>query len=102
MQGIDGEREHVSFPAYKIVAVGEVCNESGGHVSVDKLFSDLVLASSPGLPRLFVAASDVKAVRPGRFWYIRLHWVYTNVTSCQPSIMLPSTRLSRYCTGQLA
>ncbi len=30
------------------------------------------IASSPGLPRLFVAASDVKAGRPGRFWYVMI------------------------------
>ncbi len=30
---------------------------------------------------LFVAASDLKAGRPGRFWYIRLSKVDTNVTS---------------------
>ncbi len=41
------------------------------------------LVSSPGLPRLFVTASDVKAGRPGRFLYIRLRQVDTNVTSCQ-------------------
>ncbi len=37
-------------------------------------------ASSPGLPRLFVTALDIKAGRPGRFWYVRLRQVDTNVT----------------------
>ncbi len=86
---------------YKIV--GEVCNESGGHVSVDKLLSDLVLASSPGLPRLFVAASDVKVVRPGRFGTSDcIRWTRTSLPANHASIMLPSTCLSQYCTGQLA
>ncbi len=42
-----------------------------------------MLASPPCLPRLalFVAASDVKAGRPGRFWYVRLRQADTNVTS---------------------
>ncbi len=45
-----------------------------------------ITASSPCLPRLFVAALDVKAGRPGRFWDVRLRQVDTNVASCQPNI----------------
>ncbi len=30
------------------------------------------VASSPGLPRLFITASDVKVGRPGRFWYVMI------------------------------
>ncbi len=52
---------------------------------------------SPGLPRLFVVASDVKAGRPGRISYVRLGEVDTNVTSCHPNVKLPK-RLSPYCT----
>ncbi len=37
---------------------------------------------------LFVAASDVKAGRPGRFWYVRLHQVDTNVTSANEKNVL--------------
>ncbi len=48
----------------------------------------IVIASSPGLPRLFVAALGVKAGRPGRFWYVRLRQVDTNVTSANEKTAL--------------
>ncbi len=41
--------------------------------------------------------AHIRAGTPERFWYIRLHRVDMNVTSCQPSIML-LTCLSHYCT----
>ncbi len=44
------------------------------------------VASSPDLPRLLIAASDLKEGRPGRFWYVTLRQVDTNVTSCQPTV----------------
>ncbi len=53
-----------------------------------------MVASSPGLPRL---SSRPQTGRPGRFWYIRLRQVDTNVASCQLNVKLPK-RLSPYST----
>ncbi len=49
------------------------------------------VASSPDLPRLLIAASDLKEGRPCRFWYVTLRQVDTNVTSCQPTVSQPNS-----------
>ncbi len=45
---------------------------SQGGITVTLMSFDV--ASSPGLPRLLIAASDLKTGRPGRFCDVTLRW----------------------------